>query len=208
MTTLNTTFPISDFYDEFIEKTKLSEKLSIDEFIEYLKKNPTNDRVELINGQIVVMAGGTMGHSALAVRMLQKLENFFERELPQCRAVGSDFYAKVNKYQARSPDFMVVCSGLLSDTYTENPVIIGEVLSKSTSKTDWTEKLAEYKSIPSVREIIFISQTEKKVWINFRSRSIFGWSQKEYTTGLIEFDSVGFSIEVDEIYKRVGLDSI
>lgn len=40
------------------------------------------------------------------------------------------------------------------------------------------------------------------------SRSIFGWSQKECTTGLIEFDSVGFSIEVDEVYKRVGLDSI
>lgn len=207
MTTLNIPIAISDFgYDNPV-KEKAS-KLSIDEFIEHLKKNPTNERVELINGQIVAMAGGTLGHSALTVRMLQKLENFFESDLPQCRAVGSDFYAKVNKYQARSPDFMVVCSGLLSDTYSENPVIIGEVLSKSTAKTDWTEKLAEYKSIPSVREIIFISQSEKKVWVYFRGGSLFGWSQKEYHEGLIEFDSVGFVIDVDDIYKRVGLDTV
>lgn len=189
-------------------KQRWKKKLTIDEFVEYVKNNPTNERVELINGQIVIMAGDTMKHSSLAVRMLQKLENFFEDELPQCRAVNSDFYAKVNPHQARSPDFMVVCSGLLSDTYTENPIIIGEVLSKSTEKIDLTDKLSEYKSIPSVREIIFIYQNEKRVVVYFRGKSIFGWSKKEYTNGLIEFDSVGFSITVDEIYKRVNLESI
>ena len=61
----------------------------------------------------------------------------------------------------RYPDAFVTCSPLSgSDTVGREPVVIFEVLSDSTARTDLVTKNHEYSAIPSVRRYVVLSQDE------------------------------------------------
>lgn len=179
-------------------------KSLIDEFFAYQRQHP-DQKVELVNGQIIPMAGGTARHGALSLRFASKIDSFLEQREPNCRAFGSDFGFKTKPNQIRYPDFLVVCGGNSGDVFTETPVVVGEVLSEdSTAKKDKTTKLAEYKAVISVQEIVLVSQDEKKVVVHRRGKSIFGWSSVTYTQGMIELESIEFSVAIEDIYNRVA----
>ena len=86
--------------------------------------------------------------------------------------VGSNFFY---------PDVMVVCDdNAENDYYTESPVIIVEVLSKSTRRLDETTKLMSYINIPSVQEYVLIEQDIVDIQVIRRSE---GWLPKHYFLG-------------------------
>lgn len=195
-----------DFNQNYAQET--TKKSPIDEFLAYQRQHP-DQKVELINGQIIPMAGGTAKHGALSLRFASKIDNFLEQREPNCRdlylkAMGSDFGFKTKPNQIRYPDFLVVCGGHSGDVFTETPVVVGEVLSEdSTAKKDKTTKLAEYKAVVSVQEIVLVSQDEQKVVVHRRGKSIFGWSSVTYTQGVIELESIEFTLPIEELYRRV-----
>jgi Uma2 family endonuclease len=66
----------------------------------------------------------------------------------------------------RSPDIVVDAagtSGRLLETRT--PVFIAEVLSPSTTGTDFTEKREEYTAIDSLQTYLICSQDEPRAWV-------------------------------------------
>lgn len=190
-----------DFSQNYAQET--AKKSPIDEFLAYQRQHP-DQKVELINGQIIPMVGGTAKHGALLLRFASKIDNFLEQREPNCRAYGSDFGFKTKPNQIRYPDFLVVCGGHSGDVFTETPVVVGEVLSEdSTAKKYKTTKLAEYKAVVSVQEIVLVSQDEQKVVVHRRGRSIFGWSSVTYMQGMIELESIEFAMPIEELYRRV-----
>ena len=57
------------------------------------------------------------------------------------------------------PDVIVDCTETEGDSYFANsPVIIVEVLSKSTKKMDTTVKLIQYINLPSLKEYVLVEQ--------------------------------------------------
>ncbi|TAD99916.1 MAG: Uma2 family endonuclease, partial [Bacteroidetes bacterium] len=62
----------------------------------------------------------------------------------------------------RIPDIVVVNEKEIMDIHDnlQNPLAAFEVLSPSTAHIDFTEKLAEYKKIPTLQTYIIISQNE------------------------------------------------
>lgn len=182
--------------------------ISFDEFFAYQAQNP-NQRIELINGQIIPMAGGSAGHSKIATRIVGKVDDYLEQHHPHCHAYGSDFAVQTKKNQLRYPDFLVACNVSDEDKFTASPILVGEVLSeKSTANFDQKQKLAEYKGVVSIQEIVFISQTKKHVVVYRRNGYIFTWSMAEYTQGKILFESINFHIDIDDIYKRMNFDGL
>lgn len=82
---------------------------------------------------------------------------------------------------------------------------VGEILSdKSAAKFDKTAKLEEYKSVKSIQEIFLVSQTKKEVVVHRRHLS--GWNEQMYHGGLVDFQFVGCTISIDEIYHDVEID--
>jgi len=79
-----------------------------------------------------------------------------------------------------------------------------EVLSDSTAKYDRGTKSVLYRQIPSLKELILISQNEVYVGRYIRQDS-GGWSIHEVLdlSGTIELSSVQFSIALSEIYRGV-----
>src|SRR5438270_13629398 len=97
----------------------------------------------------VAMAGGTVGHSVIQVNLASSLQRRL-RDRP-CRFYGSDLKFLTAEGQVRYPDGMVVCAPVDQRAkWLENPTIVFEVLSPSTTHTDRIIKAREYQATPSV----------------------------------------------------------
>lgn len=154
---------------------------------------------ELIYGDVYAMAGASGNHERISVNLSRKFGNHLEG-LP-CEPFGSDMKVKVAS-NFFYPDVIVDCEFDESEPYfTESPLIIVEVLSKSTRRIDETIKRTEYLNIPSLQEYVLIEQDIVDIEVVRRSE---GWQSKHYFLGdELTFESIGLSLSVEDIYLRV-----
>jgi len=158
---------------------------------------------EYIDGYIYAMAGTSKNHQRIVINISTKLSNFLIDK--PCEPFASDIKVKVGS-KFFYPDVMVVCKDNNQDYYTETPVIIIEVLSKSTRKTDETIKKTAYQSIPILQEYVLIEQDFVDVEVCRRSD---GWASSHYFLGdSVTFESIGLDITVEDIYARVDNEDI
>ena len=167
---------------------------------EYLQGELSSEvKHELIDGRVYAMAGASANHERIAVNILRKFGNHLENS--PCEPFSSDMKVKAGS-NFFYPDVIVDCNFDESQPYyTETPVIIVEVLSKSTRKTDETIKRVAYLNIPGLQEYVIIEQDIVDVEVVRRSE---GWQPKHYYLGdEITFESIDLTLSVEEIYHRV-----
>jgi len=158
---------------------------------------------EYINGYIYAMAGTSKNHQRIVMNISAKLSNFLIDK--PCEPFASDIKVKVGS-KFFYPDVMVVCDDNNQDYYTESPIIIVEVLSKSTRKTDETIKKIAYQGIPTLQEYVLIEQDFVDVEVCRRRES---WVSSHYFLGdSVVFESVGLSMAVEDIYARVDNEDV
>lgn len=154
---------------------------------------------EYIDGRIYAMAGASLNHERISSNLLRKIGNHLENS--QCEVVGSDLKIKVeNKFFY--PDAMVICNSEKGDEYfTDSPILVVEVLSRSTRRSDKITKRTAYQSIPSLKEYMLIEQDRVEVEVCRRSAD---WRVQNYFLGDdVYFESLEFKLSVEEIYHRV-----
>jgi Uma2 family endonuclease len=85
-----------------------------------------------------------------------------------------------------------------------NPILIVEVLSKSTKKYDRTEKFEEYRTLDSFQEYVLIDQKRCHIQIRYRETPDT-WRYTDITdkASSIFLKSLGCSILVADIYENV-----
>lgn len=99
------------------------------------------------------------------------------------------------------PDVVVDCGKMQGDAYfLTSPVIIVEVLSRATRKTDTTKKLIQYTKLPSVQEYVLIEQDVVSVQVLKNNK---GPAEYYYLEDSVTFESIGLTLPVEEIYDRV-----
>ncbi len=108
--------------------------------------------------QPVAMTGVTDAHAAIQGNLLTAL-NIRLRGRP-CYPRGPEVKVEIGpKY--RYPDAFVSCTRVAPNaTIAAEPVVIFEILSESTAKTDRTTKLVEYQSLPSMRRYVLLEQDQ------------------------------------------------
>lgn len=121
-----------------------------EEYLELEVNSP--ERHEYIDGQIILMTGGTPNHNQIGGNFYAAL-NFSLKRQPYRVFVTDQRLWIPNKRIHTYPDVMVIAGQLefepgRKDTIM-NPVMITEVLSKSTRSYDRDEKFTAYRSIPS-----------------------------------------------------------
>ncbi|MBG1266643.1 Uma2 family endonuclease [Nostoc sp. WHI] len=179
---------------------------------EYLELEVISEyRNEYIDGQVIPMTGGTPNHNQIAGNFYAAL-NFALKQQPY-RAFVTDQRLWIPKKKIHTyPDVMVVAGSLefsegRKDTIT-NPLIIAEVLSKSTRNYDIDEKFAAYRTIPSFQEYVLIDQyknhveqyskTDEKKWI---------FSEYEDKDNILILSSIQFQISLSDIYDKVEFET-
>ncbi|MEH2072628.1 MAG: Uma2 family endonuclease [Nostoc sp.] len=167
-------------------------------------------RNEYIDGQIIPMTGGTPNHNQIAGNFYAALNLALKRQ--PYRVFVAEQRLWIPKKQIYTyPDVMVVAGSLefaqgRTDTIT-NPLIIAEVLSKSTRSYDIDEKFAAYRSIPSFQEYILIDQYKKHVEQYYKTderKWIF--SEYEGENSILALSSIQFEISLLDIYDKVDFE--
>lgn len=159
-------------------------------------------RHEYVDGQMYAISGASELHNTITAELLTAIHG----RLPDtCRAWASDMKVKVEtggKFYAYYPDSMVACGENTGDQYIRtNPILIVEVLSQSTCRTDLNEKFAHYTQIPFLQEYAVVSQDTPHLRI-FRRRC--DWQAEYYYAGdVFILDSVGLKMPVEAVYRRV-----
>jgi Uma2 family endonuclease len=130
-------------------------------------------RHEYVDGAVFAMSGSTDAHNSISGNIFAFIHSRL-RGGP-CRAYINDM--KVRIQVAKSyyyPDVMVSCEGYDAKSVSKsNPVLLVEVLSRSTAQIDRREKLIAYKKIPSLSEYVIVYQDRQQ--IELYRRVIDGW---------------------------------
>ena len=154
---------------------------------------------EYINGDVYAMAGASVNHNRITVNVLRNLGNHLENT--PCEPFSSDMKIKAGN-DFFYPDVIVVCHHQNNDLYyTETPIIIVEVLSKSTRRIDQTLKRQAYQTLPSLKEYVLIEQDSVDVEICRRANH---WQSEHYYLGdVVYFAAIDLHLPVGAIYARV-----
>lgn len=105
---------------------------------------------------------------------------------------------------ATYPDITVVCARAELDPANRNaitnPMVLVEVLSPGTAEYDRGEKLAHYKRIPSLREVVLVADEERlsDVW---RREESDAWMRSEARSGSIRLASIDCTLDVADVYR-------
>ena len=91
-----------------------------------------------------------------------------------------------------------------NDLLLINPILIVEVLSKSTSKYNRTQKFDEYKTLESFREYVLIDHKKNRVETHYREEYDL-WRERKYTdlNDNVVLKSLGCTISMGMIYRNI-----
>ncbi len=171
----------------------------------YLQGELVSDiKRQYIEGYVYAMSGASRNHERIAGNIFGEIRNHLKGK--PCEAFSSDLKIKAGLHFFY-PDAMVVCDDPQPHAYyTESPVLVVEVVSKSTRKLDETTKRRVYQSIPSLQEYVLIEQDIVDVEVCRRSE---GWQPNHFFMGDdLTLESIGLTFNVNDIYLRVENEDV
>ncbi len=181
--------------------------VSVEEYLASEKRSKI--RHEYVDGRLFAMADSTLKHNILSGNLFSLLHA--KAKNGQCRVFIHAVKVRVEATNSfYYPDVMVSCAQLSqSAVFTNQPVLLVEVLSPSTSAIDRREKPIAYKQIPSLQEYLIVHQRKRCVEI-YRRDEANDWSICELATGIVfEIRSIPggpIQVSMDELYGDVDVD--
>lgn len=178
---------------------------------EYLRKEANSThKHEFINGEIIKMPNARYNHNLIAMNIAIDLSYQTENSDKNYQILGSDqkiYFPSLD--EGVYADALAVCEKPLfwdnDDLLLINPILVVEVLSKSTQKYDRTGKFDKYKTLESFKEYVMIRQNECYAEVWYRERPGL-WHETIVTDieGKLPLQSIGVEILMKRIYKNVS----
>lgn len=175
--------------------------MTLAEFLDWEEKQEL--RYEFDGFQPVAMTGGTLRHemigNTLRALLYQRLRG------NPCRPWGPTTKVEVQG-RIRYPDAYVSCTqGSPNATIVPEPVVVFEVLSPGTSRTDRIEKLREYQATLSIRRYVILEQDS--IAATVFSRVGTEWTARALTDAdVLAMPEIGIELRLSEIYVDVEFD--
>lgn len=170
---------------------------------EYLEGERSSEvRHEFVDGRIYAMSGASLRHNEICGDVYAFLKDHL-RGGP-CRTFIEAVKVELADDLTESyyyPDVFVTCEPADDDSHiVRHPKLIIEVLSPSTSRNDRGDKLANYKRIPSVEEIVYIEQDWPEIFLVRRSDR---WKKRIYTQldSPVHLESIDLTVTVAAFYQ-------
>lgn len=178
---------------------------------EYLNlEEKSKIRHEFMDGEIFAMAGASRKHNLASTNISTEL-NLQLRET-DCEVYASDFRVRIRDGHSVYPDVAVACGEIEptdNDKTLLNPIVVFEVLSKSTQKRDRGDKAEDYFKLKSLKDYILVSQYRVRVE-HFARQNNNEWTLKIYEDleDLLELKSVNCKISLKLIYLKLKLSPL
>lgn len=185
---------------------------SWDEFWDVLEH--AEYRTDFLKKEIITMSYESNLHSKITTELMWLLRNLFKR--PAFTVHDSNRPVLVQDCDSEKAVFNPDCSvtpepsrlftyktGMDAET---NPLLVVEVLSKSTAEYDYAEKLPRYKKMPSLRYILYVDS--RRIFLSFFQRTAEDnqWLNTDYDRIDDAFELEGKSITLREVYSHLSTE--
>ncbi len=178
--------------------------MTVDEFLRW--EDGTDTRYELVGGFVVAMAPPMPAHGRLAARLAGSIDAAL-RTRPPCFVQSEAGIVRSDRNDTcYIADLAVTCEKLRADDrLIKDPVLIVEILSRSTAAFDRQTKVADYRRIPSVQEILLIDS--ESVFAEILRRDGERWITElvQGPAATLSLNSVPVSILMAELYEGIPL---
>lgn len=176
---------------------------------EYLTTEESAEyKSEYFHGEIFAMSGATFHHNLITSNVLAGLHTSLRDS--DCFVFGSDMKIQVaESLHYTYPDVSIVCGDIEfvenRDDTIINPMVIIEVLSRSTGDYDRGAKFRAYRMMPSLIDYIMIDQYSFHTEYFFKNKA-GQWALEESDNRDYTFmiQSVGVPLTMETIYRRVN----
>jgi Uma2 family endonuclease len=179
--------------------------MTVDEFLRW--EDGTDTRYELVGGFVVAMAPPAARHSRLAVAIGGELRAAL-RGRRECGAYGEAGIVLPDRNDTfYVADLAVTCEPLRpEDRLIRDPILIVEILSPSTAASDQQMKVADYRRIPSVKEILLMDS--QRVFAELLRREGDRWITEivQGPGAMLSLSSVPLRLPMSELYEGIPLD--
>lgn len=188
---------------------KLAKKLfTVQEYLEL--EGSAKYKSEYYQGEIFAMAGASFNHNQIAGNVYSQLHQ--RQEKHGCRNTIGDLKLWIEEIDFFAyPDLMIICDKPkfypgLTDIIL-NPLIIIEVLSRSTEAYDRGKKFQFYRSIPSFQEYILIDQYHVHI-DQFYIEKTGKWTLRDYNDikDMLQFSKINFNLPLEKIYDLIDFE--
>ncbi len=184
---------------EAVEKYEISPSQYLKDEVASLEKH------EYYQGEIFAMGGASLNHNIISVELLHQFK--LKLKGKKCKPLGSDMRLHIPQNTLYTyPDVTVYCGDVeITDQPFDtamNPVIIIEVLSKSTKNYDRGNKFALYRQIKTLTDYILVDSESILVEHNSKKGDGF-WQLREYKSldNSFKIDSIKIDFQLAEIYE-------
>jgi Uma2 family endonuclease len=174
---------------------------TVEEYFEFEQNSET--RHEFVEGKIIKIPQKSKKSNRIAGRLCVYFLELLNEQifLPYLKTIK---LCTVRGNRFRYPDVMIVPVIDDEDDYiVYQPILIAEVLSPSTEKTDRNEKLKEYSKIPSVQYYLLVSQEESIIELYPRNGDIFEYTFFTEKTDIVNLPFFDIKLTLDDIYKNI-----
>lgn len=163
----------------------------------------STEKHEYLSGIVYAMAGATNRHNRIASNILGLLHAQLRGK--RCQPFNSDTRVRTRRFEDIRfyyPDAQIVCrQNPLDDPFQDEPVVVFEVVSASTRRTDEQEKRVAYCSIPTMAAYVVVEQ-ERAAAIVWR-RAPIGFTREEYSglDAVLPFPEVEVQLPLREVFE-------
>ncbi len=164
-------------------------------------------RHELLDGDIIAMAGSSRQHNRTVANLVASLISQLRGQ--PCDVYPSDMRVKIPATGLYTyPDVIALCHDPQFEDATFdtllNPSVIIEVLSPSTEAYDRGAKFAHYRSIEDLQLYILVAQDKPQIEV-FRRQANGDWllSVAEGLEARVSLDTIGCELALADVYERV-----
>jgi Uma2 family endonuclease len=175
---------------------------------EYLhRERQAEHRSEYYRGEMFTMAGASANHNLIVLNTGSQLREQLKSK--PCRVYPSDLKLRVEATGLFTyPDLSIVCGEpRLESDHGEvllNPVVLVEVLSDSTEAYDRGKKFEHYRTIPSLKHYVLITQDRHSIDCFTRSNGeSWNLTSCQGLSGKITLEAIECELLGSEVYDKV-----
>jgi Uma2 family endonuclease len=186
------------------------QKYTIEEYLQM--ERASDEKHEYYQGEIFAMAGASNRHITISTNLSGELYN--KLQTSPCYPYGSDMRIHIPENTLFTyPDISIICGEI--NTFDKDkdtalhPIILIEILSKSTRNYDRIGKFKLYRDIPTLKEYMLVDSEHIDVEI-WRINEHNHWELEEYKKlqEIVTLPAIDVSISMEKIYARTMLEEM
>ncbi|HZR43627.1 MAG TPA: Uma2 family endonuclease [Ktedonobacteraceae bacterium] len=167
-----------------------------------LDRNSKNARYEYLEGELRMLAGGSIYHSIIIANLTSILHRLLEDS--PCCVYNSDIRVQLSEARYVYPDITISCDqrDLGPGDMIHYPRVIVEVLSPSTEAIDRGRKFLYYRECPTVQEYVMVDAQSMLIEVYHREDG--KWTLSPFGPGSeVRLESVNIQFPIDTAYRKI-----